>query len=1058
MLARIDKSLFYYHDDRIETRGAFDKPSDDSPGEWGHQHWSDTESLNATAYYYEDGLYGKLKSLKNNNSPLTNPPFSRGGEFTESFADKFLSVKRPTYGTIIFNDRLSWWTGKGQTKELNGFGGGNLSAFWTPETGSVLLGGSRGTRHTGHDLDEWREWPVHALSGETDDGRAFSSGLQRYPEATYELDRNPGRVTIMGDLTNSYPDPRDGLGGQADYKRVFRIKENGVEVTTSVQADGSNRVKELYEVLPVYKRNAYRQSSATPTSIEFKVNGSWQQAGTNFQEVSSIRLSRFNGQVYIDFERPARVKLSPEDFYKVPDKKSGMQARNIMIDLLGTDGQATELTDRSVSYFMRSSKAEPNQDWGQDGEEEDPPSDTSPPSIDISHSPDSPDNSQEINITADATDDTGIDQVDIFLKDKKVKTCEGKQTCTVAAGPYDDGTYIYYATATDTNGNKAKSLEEEIIVATKDTTPPEVEVTHSPSNPSDSQEITLEATASDESGISQIALFVEDEKVKTCEGKETCTVKLSARSEGTYSYYATATDKDGNEQTTSKEQLVVEDKTAPEVSISHSPSDPYKDEIVIFTAGAEDENGIQLIEIYVDAKLEKTCSNVSQCVFKNNSFSLGEHKYYVKAIDKSSNENSGTSKTKTLEVRENPSSNNPPEEVHVVLEQKKSFLESEVANVSDPDGDKVRLNYDWRLDGESIAVVNYPFDLQTQAQPKAKITDYSSNENFGLTGKRNASPKWISNGKKGGAMEFDGSNDFLHVPSDKTLENISQFTVETWIKHEQWGDDWASIISKPISADAWQKPWAVFKLSRNSNKDNLNFQITVGDNEPVSLQSEEDIPNNKWTHVAGTYDGENLKLFINGTLDKKLHVGKALLKQTNTDVFIAKNSNAVDSGEYYKGALDELKIFNKPLSAAQVQNHYAGNYKQLSLEQTNAGERWEVAVTANDTKSRAKTVTSNSIITEKEEREKDADITISQNYPNPFSSSTTIDMELQETEIMTVKVYDTIGRHVRTVFDGNMESGSQTMEIDGSNLSSGIYFCRFVMEDEVITQKMTFIK
>lgn len=1959
MLEDMNNQLRYFN--RDGSPNEFVTPINKSPRIWKHSHWFDTESFDATAFYYQNGLYNRLKSFQNSNSSLTKPPYSRNEEFTESFADKYLSVKRRSYGTIIFNDRLSWWTSKGQTKKLNGFGGGNLSAFWTPETGSVLLGGSRGTHDSGHNLNEWREWPVHALSGETADGRGFSSGLQRYPEATYELNRNPERVTITGDLTNSYPDPRDGLGGQADYKRVFQIKENGVEVTTSVQADGSNRVNELYEILPVYRRNAYRQSSATPTSIEFKVNGSWQQAGTNFQQVSSIRLNRFNGQVYIDFEKPARVKLSSEDFYQNPDGKNGLQARNIMIDLLGTDGQAIELTDRSVSYFMRSSKAEPN-NWNDDGSEQEkdttppeitelyhnhsqpddtqqfslnataddaggiaqitlyfqdeeaktctgtqncsvtigpysggtysyyatatdkagnkatsstqevvvqtnsnqpdentapdisqallskkssflqtdvenvsdpdgdevylnydwrvddksiafvnmsfdvkeiieneqqiknyssfsnngvaesssqmpqwnssgrkgpaldfdgkddqfripakgktfekftieawvkqdgwgkdwaslvskpfsnsswnnpwavfklsrfsdkdnlnfqvtvgnneaasiqsqqnipqnkwthvvgtydgntlkiyingvldsskefgkaladnsntdiyignsanneitsehykgmldevkvlntalspeqvqyhynqnydkislnntrpnqnwkvavaandgktftdpvltntvttgssnpedttpsedttPPEvavshtpdtpgdsqeitlsveaddtsgiskidlymegeiiktcnnsdkcskavgplqagnysygalvidtngnvkksgktpltvntvviDDTPPEIAVSHSPNNPDDTQEIHLSAEASDSEGIQTIEIFSGDKKIKTCNDSENCkvtlgpkekgtyryharatdingntkttakkqvaveiepvedatapeievehtpskpdnseqvgiivdasdaggigqiaiyvdgqkvktcveadncSVELGPYKDGNYSYYATATDNNGNKKTAPQKQFTVKTEpeDITPPEMAVSHAPEHPDESQQISFEAEASDMAGVRQIELFVDDKKVKTCSDAESCSVALGPYNKGTYRYHATATDENGNKRSTAKKQVAVqtmgsedttppeinvshtptepensqqvgiiveaddasgiseivifvagekvktctqskncstelgpykdgqysyyatatdknenskkttsktftvettpvdtsapeinlshspdnpgadqnitlkanakdaagvsrielflgdekvqtcsdaencsavvgpfsdgtysyhavaidnngnkkitakkqiavrtnttqedtaapeitvshtpdqpddskkvtlvaeaddvsgigqitlylgekkvntctdsdncsielgpfkegsyayyatstdtkgntatsdkgsinvvakvkEDRKAPSIDITHSPAEPYANEIVTFKASSSDNSGIESLKIYIDDQLAKQCSDISECTFKKGSFSAEKHSYYATASDKSAKGNKATSETKMINVLEVPSTNTVPQNVSVTLKEEKDFLESTVKNVSDPDGDAVNINYDWRLNGESIAVINFPFDVQTDPQQKETVKDYASGGNDGITGTGKSNAIWTKDGKVGGGIDFDGEHDFVKVTSRKSLEQLQSFSVEAWVKHDNWGDKRASIISKPFSNKKWENPWSVFKLSRKGESDNLNFQITVGDNEALSLQSDGEIPSGEWTHIVGTYDGETLKLFLNGELDTELLIGKPLIQNTGTDIYVGQSSNIANTDtENFKGTLDELRVYNRALSVNQIQKHFSGTYNNLSLDLTKANQKWQVAVTANDSKSRSRATTSNSIITKKAEQtdKSDNSISITQNYPNPFNSSTTIDMDLEAKETMTIKIYDSLGRHIRTVFKGEMPAGPQTMEIDGRNMASGIYFCRFAMESEVVTKKMTHIK
>lgn len=62
------------------------------------------------------------------------------------------------------------------------------------------------------------------------------------------------------------------------------------------------------------------------------------------------------------------------------------------------------------------------------------------------------------------------------------------------------------------------------------------------------------------------------------------------------------------------------------------------------------------------------------------------------------------------------------------------------------------------------------------------------------------------------------------------------------------------------------------------------------------------------------------------------------------------------------------------------------------------------------------------------------------NYPNPFNGTTTISFTLIETENTTLKVYDTFGKEVATLFDGMAEAGQQyKLEFDGKNLKQGIY-------------------
>ena len=65
---------------------------------------------------------------------------------------------------------------------------------------------------------------------------------------------------------------------------------------------------------------------------------------------------------------------------------------------------------------------------------------------------------------------------------------------------------------------------------------------------------------------------------------------------------------------------------------------------------------------------------------------------------------------------------------------------------------------------------------------------------------------------------------------------------------------------------------------------------------------------------------------------------------------------------------------------------------------------------------------------------------LSQNYPNPFNPSTTIKYSLKENVMVTLKIYDILGREMVTLVDGVMPSGNHSINFDAANFSSGTYF------------------
>ena len=67
---------------------------------------------------------------------------------------------------------------------------------------------------------------------------------------------------------------------------------------------------------------------------------------------------------------------------------------------------------------------------------------------------------------------------------------------------------------------------------------------------------------------------------------------------------------------------------------------------------------------------------------------------------------------------------------------------------------------------------------------------------------------------------------------------------------------------------------------------------------------------------------------------------------------------------------------------------------------------------------------------------------VSQNYPNPFNPSTCVDVDLPIDGRTRITVYDNSGKMVATLFDGLKSAGSYTVEFNGANLSSGVYYYR----------------
>ena len=87
-----------------------------------------------------------------------------------------------------------------------------------------------------------------------------------------------------------------------------------------------------------------------------------------------------------------------------------------------------------------------------------------------------------------------------------------------------------------------------------------------------------------------------------------------------------------------------------------------------------------------------------------------------------------------------------------------------------------------------------------------------------------------------------------------------------------------------------------------------------------------------------------------------------------------------------------------------------------------------------------------------------AEFSLSNNYPNPFNPSTTIRVSLARAGVITLKIYDVLGRLVKVVTEGFQNAGSYTYEVDMERFSSGVYFYSLREGPDAITKKMLFVK
>ncbi|MBK7445553.1 MAG: T9SS type A sorting domain-containing protein [Ignavibacteria bacterium] len=84
---------------------------------------------------------------------------------------------------------------------------------------------------------------------------------------------------------------------------------------------------------------------------------------------------------------------------------------------------------------------------------------------------------------------------------------------------------------------------------------------------------------------------------------------------------------------------------------------------------------------------------------------------------------------------------------------------------------------------------------------------------------------------------------------------------------------------------------------------------------------------------------------------------------------------------------------------------------------------------------------------------------LSQNYPNPFNPSTKIEYELQTSDFVSIKIYDLLGKEIKSYVNKKQTAGKYQIDFDGSGLSGGVYFYSLYLNNNLTdTKKMLMVK
>jgi concanavalin A-like lectin/glucanase superfamily protein/List-Bact-rpt repeat protein/flagellar hook capping protein FlgD len=186
---------------------------------------------------------------------------------------------------------------------------------------------------------------------------------------------------------------------------------------------------------------------------------------------------------------------------------------------------------------------------------------------------------------------------------------------------------------------------------------------------------------------------------------------------------------------------------------------------------------------------------------------------------------------------------------------------------------------------------------------------------FHNTGTIFGSPSWVT-GQRGSALVFDGTTTYATVADTPSLRIANAITLAAWVKPALFNTQ--DLIKKATNGSVNGYELSLAAASGNPpRRPFVRFnQATSADAYRLSSRVTSEYPTNgTWMHLAATYDGATIKLYINGVLDTTKAVSFTIASN-NLPLSIGGESNGARK---YTGQMDDARVYNRALSASEVQ-------------------------------------------------------------------------------------------------------------------------------------------
>jgi chitodextrinase len=183
------------------------------------------------------------------------------------------------------------------------------------------------------------------------------------------------------------------------------------------------------------------------------------------------------------------------------------------------------------------------------------------------------------------------------------------------------------------------------------------------------------------------------------------------------------------------------------------------------------------------------------------------------------------------------------------------------------------------------------------------LTDLSGNGNNGTI----SGATWTTSGKFGSALVFNGSSAVVTIADAPSLRLSNAMTLEAWVSPSTVSSAWRDVVYKADDN---------YYLEGTTDHGGVPCGAGTFGTADVGAFGTTVLTLNTWAHLATTYDGATLRFYVNGVQVSSLaQTGKIV---TSANPLQIGGDNLY--GQHFAGTIDEVRVYNVALSAAQIQS------------------------------------------------------------------------------------------------------------------------------------------